>query len=87
VILDVPSNPNHSMIHSMKEPLDVLQFQVPVLDRGTSHQIRLPQALSNLALKVSRHGAPTASLSNMFQCLTALIMKNFFLIPNLNLVF
>ena len=40
---------------------------------------------SNLALNTSRQGASTASLGNLFQCLTTLPVKNFFLTSNLNL--
>ena len=45
----------------------------------------MPRALFNLILKVSRDGASTTSLGNLFQCLTALTVKDFFLISNLNL--
>lgn len=38
----------------------------------------------NLALNNSRNGAIVASLSNMFQCITTLIVKNLFLIHNQN---
>uniref|UniRef100_A0A8D0EWZ9 GDNF family receptor alpha like n=1 Tax=Strix occidentalis caurina TaxID=311401 RepID=A0A8D0EWZ9_STROC len=41
---------------------------------------------SNLALNTSREGASTTSLGNLFQCLTTLMLKNFFLISNLNLL-
>ncbi|KAK4832092.1 hypothetical protein QYF61_020707 [Mycteria americana] len=47
--------------------------------------IRLLKAPSNLALNTSRDGAATTSLGNLFQGLTTLIVKNFFLISNLNL--
>ncbi|KAK4823599.1 hypothetical protein QYF61_003799 [Mycteria americana] len=43
------------------------------------------RAPSNLTLNVSRDGASTTSLGNLFQCLTTLIIKNFFLISSLNL--
>jgi len=46
---------------------------------------RLLKAPSNLALNTSREGASTAPLGNLFQCLTTLIVKKFFLISNLNL--
>ncbi|KAK4810670.1 hypothetical protein QYF61_007470 [Mycteria americana] len=48
-------------------------------------QIRLLRAPSNLTLNVSRDGASTTSLGNLFQCLTTLIVKNFFLKSSLNL--
>ena len=38
-----------------------------------------------LALNTYREGTSTASLGNVFQCLTTLIIKNFFLRPSLNL--
>ena len=40
---------------------------------------------SSLALDVSRNRASTTSLGNLFQCLTTLTVKYFFLISNLNL--
>jgi len=46
----------------------------------------LLKAPSNLALDTAREGAATASLGNLCQCLTTLIVKNFFLISNLNLL-
>ena len=55
------------------------------MSRDIFHYTRLLKALSNLALNTSREGASTASLGNLFQCLASLIVKNFFLIPNLNL--
>jgi len=45
----------------------------------------LLEAPSNLALNTAREGASTASLGNLFQCLTTPILKNFFLISNLNI--
>ena len=53
--------------------------------RVTSHQTRLPRATSSPALNVSRDGASTTYLGNLFQCVTTLWVKNFFLISNLNL--
>ena len=55
------------------------------MNRGMHSYIRLPRAWSNLTLKVSREGASTTSLSNLFQCLTTLTVKDFFLISNLYL--
>ena len=40
---------------------------------------------SSLALNASREGTSTTSLGNLFQCLTTLTVKNFFLISSLNL--
>ena len=48
------------------------------LDQGT-------QSPSSLTLDVSRDGAAITSLGNLFQCLTIPMIKNFFLITNLNL--
>ena len=64
--------------------LKTIQFQPPAMGRDTSHQNRLLKALSSLASNTCRDGASTASLGNLFQCLSTLIGKNFFLISNLN---
>uniref|UniRef100_A0A669QC17 UBC core domain-containing protein n=1 Tax=Phasianus colchicus TaxID=9054 RepID=A0A669QC17_PHACC len=40
--------------------------------RVTNQQTRLPRATSSLALNACRDGASTASLGNLFQCLTTL---------------
>jgi len=45
----------------------------------------LLKAPSNPALNTAREGASTASLGNLCQCLTALIVKDFFFISNLYL--
>jgi len=45
----------------------------------------LSRAPSNLALSASRNRTPTASLGSLCLCLTALWIKNFILISNLNL--
>ena len=42
-------------------------------------------APSSVALNASEEGASTASLGKLFQCLTALTGRNFFLISSLNL--
>ncbi|NXN38925.1 ACRBP protein, partial [Rhinoptilus africanus] len=55
--------------------------------RDTSPWTRLLKAPSSLALSTSMEGASTASLGSLFQCLTTLIVKNIFLISNLNLPF
>ena len=39
------------------------------MGRDATHWIRLPRASSNLALNMSRNGASTPSLGNLFQCL------------------
>ena len=45
----------------------------------------LPMALSSFTIRVSRNGASTISLGNLFQCPTTLTVEDFFLISNLNL--
>jgi len=54
--------------------------------RVANQQPRLPRATSSLALNASRDGASTASLGNLFQCVTTLWVKIFLLISNLNLL-
>ena len=61
------------------------QFQPPATCRVANQQTRLPRATSSLALNASRDGASTTSLDNLFLCFTALCVKNFLLISNLNL--
>ena len=55
------------------------------MSRDIFHQTRVLRAPSKLALNTSREGAATAALDKLFQCLTILMVKNFFLISNLNL--
>ena len=57
----------------------------PAMGRDTFHQTRLLKAPANLALNTAREGAATASLGSLCQCLTTLMVKNFFLISNLDL--
>ena len=52
--------------------------------RVANHKTRLSRATSSLALNVFRDGASTASLGNLFQCVTTLCVKNFLLISNLS---
>ncbi|KAK4829865.1 hypothetical protein QYF61_007257 [Mycteria americana] len=47
--------------------------------RDIFNYIRLLRAPSNLTFNVSRDGASTTSLGNLFQCFTTLTVKNFFL--------
>jgi len=58
---------------------------LPAMSRDIFTLIRLHRAPSNPTLSVSRDGASTTSLGNQFQCFSTLIVKNFFLIPSLNL--
>eukprot|EP00198_Chlamydomonas_reinhardtii_P004847 XP_001694183.1 predicted protein [Chlamydomonas reinhardtii] len=53
--------------------------------RVANHQTRLPRATSSLALNASRDGASTTFLGNLFQGITTLCVKKFFLLSNLNL--
>lgn len=57
------------------------------MGRDTFYQIRLSKILSNLALNFSGDGVSAASVDNLCHCFTTLIVKNFFLINNLNLLF
>jgi len=43
--------------------------------RITNQQTRLPRATSSLVLIAFRDGASTASLGNLFQCVTALCVE------------
>ena len=52
--------------------------------RVANHQTRLPRATSSLALNACRDGASTASLGNLFQCITSWV-KKFLPISDLNL--
>jgi len=54
------------------------------MGKDTFHYTRLLKAPSSLALN-TREWTSTASLGNLFQCLTTLIVKNFSLIANLDL--
>jgi len=47
--------------------------------RDTFHCSRLLKAPFNLVLNASREGASTASLGNLCQCTTTLIVKSLFL--------
>jgi len=55
------------------------------MGRDVFHLIRLLEAPSNLALNTAREGAARAALGSLFQCLTTLTVKDFFLISKLNL--
>jgi len=55
------------------------------MSRGIFYQPRVLRAPSNLGLNTAREGAATAALGNLPQCFTTLMVKNFFLVCNLNL--
>ena len=63
---------------SWKGPLKSIQSNFPAINRNTCSQIRLLRALFRLTLNISRDGTSTTSLDNLFQCLTTLLVKNFF---------
>lgn len=58
---------------------------LPCREQGHHSPITLPRAWSSPALIVSRDGASTTSLGELFWCLTALTGKYFFCISNLNI--
>ena len=55
------------------------------MSRYIFHQTRLLKAPSSLALNTAREGAAAASLGNLGQCFTTLIVKNFLLRSSINL--
>jgi len=70
---------NHRIIEwpGLKRTTVMMEFQPPCYVQG--HQP------PDQALNASRDGASTTSLGNLFQCVTTLCVKNFFLTSNLNL--
>jgi len=56
------------------------------MSRDLFNQVRLLRAPSNLTLNVSMDGASATSLGSLFQCFTTLIVKDFFVVSNLNLL-
>jgi len=58
----------------------------PALGRDPFHQTRLLQAPSDLALNTAREGTATASLGYLVQGFATLVVKNFFLRSNLDLL-
>lgn len=69
----------------LERTLRIIQFQLPMVGRGTFHYTRLPKAPSNLALNVSKKGAFPTSIGKLFWGLITLTVKNFFQTSNLNL--
>lgn len=67
-----------------KGPLKMISFNPHGVDRDNFHYIRELKAASSLALNTSRDGPSTTSQGNLFQCLTNLIVKDLFLLSNLN---
>ena len=66
---------------------DLSDHLVPTSAIGTdaSHQTRLFTAPCSLAFNASREGACTTSLGNLFQWLTTLTVKHYFLVSSPNL--
>jgi len=58
--------------------------QSPAISRAIFNCSGLLKPPPNLTLNVSRGGAPTTSLGNLFQCSTTLAVKDLFLITSLN---
>ena len=80
----ISSSQNHRMAWVAKEH-SAHPVPTPCYVQVTNQQPRLPRATSSLALNACRDGASTASLGNLFQCISTLWVKNFLLIDNLNL--
>ncbi|KAJ7399438.1 hypothetical protein BTVI_115200 [Pitangus sulphuratus] len=57
----------------------------PVTDPHLVNQTRALSAMSSHSLNTSRDGDSTTSLASLFQCLTMISLKKFFLLSNLNL--
>jgi len=70
-----------------KGPYKSSSSNSPATGKDTFHQTRLLKAPSKLALNTAREGESTASLGNLCQGLTTLMVKNFFLVSNANLPF
>jgi len=66
---------------------DLIEHLVPTPCHGQGHfrQTRLLKDPSNMALNTSSDVTLTASLGNLVQCLTTLVVKNFFLLSNVKL--
>ena len=77
---------NHRIIESFElvVTLEGHVDQLPYNEQGHPHLSQVLRALFSLTFSVSRDRASTMSLGNLCQCLTILIVKNFF-ISNLNL--
>ena len=69
----------------LERPLKAIWSKSPTMNREIYSYIRVLRTLSSLTLNVSSDKASTTSLSNLCQCLTNLIGKNFFLTSSLNL--
>ncbi|KAK4831204.1 hypothetical protein QYF61_016041 [Mycteria americana] len=76
---------NHSIVWVGRDLYRSSSTTPPAMSRDIFNYIRLLRAPSNLALNVSRDGASTTSLGNLFHCFTTPTVKNFFLLSSLNL--
>jgi len=65
--------------------LKTISFQPLCHEQGHLPLDQVAQSSIQPGLEHCRKGAPTASLGNQCQCLTTLMVKNFFLMPSLNL--
>ena len=64
----------------------IIKFQPPCYVQGRQPLDQAAQSHIQPGLECSQgDGASTASLGNLFQCVTILCVKNFLLTPNLNL--
>jgi len=68
-----------------KGPSQTIQSNAPVMSRDIFHWTRFLKASSNLTLNTPREGVSATPPSNLFQCLTTLTVKHFFLLSNLTL--
>jgi len=77
----------HRIIGSLelKKTLKCHLLQPSCNEQGHLHLEQVLRAPSRLTLNVSRRRSSTTSLGNLCQCLTILIVKNFFLTFNLKL--
>jgi len=60
--------------------LKIIWFQLPCHEQGHLPSDQVAQSSIQPGLEHFQGGAATASLGNLFQCFTTLMVKNFFLI-------
>ena len=70
---------NHRIVErfGLEGTLEIIWFHHPCHRQGHLPLDQTAQTPSNLGLNTCRKGASTASLGNLCQCLTTLIVKNF----------
>lgn len=71
-------------VFTESQTLESTYFQYPCHRQGHLPLYQMLKAPSNPASNTFRYEAFTAFLRNLFQCLTTHVVKNFFLITNLN---